>query len=39
MTIARIGAIAGNLIFPVVLKSGCLESFLTFGSLIIGRYT
>lgn len=35
MTIARIGAIVGNLIFPIVLSAGCLQSFLTFGSLMI----
>lgn len=36
LIVARSGAIVGNLLFPIVLTSGCLQTFLIFGSLIMG---
>lgn len=37
MASSRIGAILGNILFPVMLESGCLQTFLVFGSTAIGN--
>lgn len=36
MSASRVAAVIGNIIFPVVLESGCLQTFLVFGSTALG---
>ncbi|KAK9879259.1 hypothetical protein WA026_004109 [Henosepilachna vigintioctopunctata] len=35
MTVARFGAMLGNLLFPVLLKTGCAAPFFTMGSIVL----
>ncbi|KAJ8919146.1 hypothetical protein NQ315_012132 [Exocentrus adspersus] len=35
MMIARIGAVAGSLLFPVLLQTGCFETFFFVGGLVL----
>lgn len=37
MTFGRIGAMGGNLIFPLLLQTGCGATFFTLGGTLIGE--
>lgn len=37
MMFGRIGAMLGNVVFPVLLESGCLPPFLLVGGATIGK--
>jgi predicted membrane-bound spermidine synthase len=38
MMFGRLGAIIGNLLFPLLLKLGCLQTFGLIGGTAIGKY-
>lgn len=37
MTSGRVSTIAGNVIFPILLSSGCVPPFLLVGGSLIGK--
>lgn len=37
MMFGRIGAIMGNVLFPILMEAGCLPPFLMVGGTAIGK--
>lgn len=37
MAMSRIGAVVGNLTFPLFLESGCFQAFMGLGSIALGK--